>query len=137
MQLKSRILLATVASACIGGAAIAAEHKGLDGTSWKLLQLGQSGTIEGKEPTLSFKDGKVSGSGGCNSFDGPVTTSGEVIEFGALTATKKSCGEQVDAQEAAYMKALKGAQTFENRATSLLINTKEFNEPLSFVPAES
>ena len=31
-------------------------------------------------------------------------------------------------------KALEQAQTFEIRATSLLINTKAFNEPLSFVP---
>ncbi len=56
------------------------------------------------------------------------------IKFGALAATKKACSEEVNAQEAAYFKALEQAQTFEIRATSLLINTKAFNEPLSFVP---
>jgi heat shock protein HslJ len=131
----TRIALALVASAVVGLGATAAEHKGLAGTSWQLLQLGPNGALSENLPTLSFsKDGKVSGSGGCNTFTGTVTESGMAIKFGALAATKKSCSEQVNAQEAAYFKALEQAQTFENRATSLLINTKAFNEPLSFVP---
>jgi heat shock protein HslJ len=131
----SRLVFAAVTCALLGVGAAAAEHKGLDGTSWQLLQLGPNGALSENLPTLSFSaDGKVSGSGGCNTFTGTVTTSGMVIKFGPLTATKKSCSDAVNKQEATYLKALKKAQTYEIRATSLLINTKAFNEPLSFVP---
>ena len=134
----TRLVFAMLASALIGVGADAAEHKGLAGTSWQLLQLGPSGALSENLPTLTFStDGKVSGSGGCNTFNGTVTMSGMAIKFGALAATKKSCSKEVDAQEAAYFKALEQAQTFEMRATSLLINTKAFNEPLSFVPPKA
>jgi len=124
-----------VTTICVAAAAAAAEHKGLEGTSWKLLALGPNGAIEGDEPTLSFSpDGKVSGSGGCNTYSGTATVSGDAIKFSTMTGTKKACSEQVDAQEKSFLKALDQAQTFENRATSLLINTKAFAEPLSFVP---
>ncbi len=131
----TRIAVALLATALVGLSASAAEHKGLAGTNWQLLQLGPNGAMSENLPTLSFSaDGKVSGSGGCNTFSGPVTISGMAIKFGPLAATKKACSEEANAQEAAYLKALEQAQTFEIRATSLLINTKAFNEPLSFVP---
>jgi heat shock protein HslJ len=133
---KSRVLSAAAVSLLASGA-LAAEHKGLEGTSWQLLGLGPNGALEGSQPTLTVgADGKVSGSGGCNTYTGTVTTSGMAIKFTGLTATKKSCTDEQNAQEATYMKALEQATTFENRATSLLINTKSFAEPLSFVPAK-
>jgi heat shock protein HslJ len=136
----SRWLLSTIVLLLLGNLAGAAEPANkvqLAGTSWKLLGLGPNGAIEAALPTLMFGDGgKVSGSGGCNTFTGTVTSSGMVIKFGPLAATKKSCSEQINQQEAAYLKALEEAQTFEIRATSLLINTKKFAEPLSFVPKE-
>ena len=132
----ARLVLAVLACAAIGSVN-GAEHKGLAGTSWQLLQLGPNGALSENLPTLMFSsDGKVSGSGGCNTFTSSATETGMHIKFGAIAATKKACSEQVNAQEAAYFKALEQAQTFENRATSLLINTKAFNEPLSFVPAK-
>ena len=133
---KSRVICIAVAAALAGGA-VAAEHKGLDGTSWQLLGLGPNGAIEGAQPTLTIgADGKVSGSGGCNTYTGAVTTSGMVIKFTGLAATKKACSDEINAQEATYLKALEQATTFENHATSLRINTKAFVEPLSFVPAK-
>ena len=133
---KTRVVCAAVASV-LAAAAFAAEHKGLDGTSWQLLALGPNGALEGSQPTLTVgPDGKVTGSGGCNNYTGAVTTSGMAIKFTGLAATKKACSDEVNAQEAAFLKALEQATTFENRATSLLINTKSFEEPLSFVPAK-
>jgi heat shock protein HslJ len=130
----TRLVLALAASALLGIGATAAD-KGLAGTSWQLLQLGPNGALSENLPTLTFSsDGKVSGSGGCNTFSGTATISGMEIKFGALAATKKACSEEVNQQETAYLKALEQAQTYEMRATSLLINTKAFNEPLSFVP---
>jgi heat shock protein HslJ len=131
----TRLVFAVLAAAVLSAGAAAAEHKGLAGTSWQLLQLGPNGALSENLPTLAFStDGKVSGSGGCNTFTGTVTISGKTIKFGALAATKKACSDEVNAQEAAYFNALEQAHTFEMRATSLLINTKAFNEPLSFVP---
>ena len=134
----TRLVFAVLASVLLGVGAGAAEHKGLAGTSWQLLQLGPNGALSENLPTLTFStDGKVSGSGGCNTFSGTATISGMAIKFGALAATKKACSEEVNAQETAYLKALEQAQTYEMRATSLLINTKAFNEPLSFVPPKA
>jgi heat shock protein HslJ len=133
---KSGVLSAAMVSLLAGGA-LAAEHKGLDGTNWQLLGLGSVGAVEGAQPTLSFSaDGKVSGSGGCNNYTGTVTTSGMAIKFTGLAATKKSCSDELNKQEATFLKALEKATTYENRATSLLINTTEMPEPLSFVPAK-
>ena len=107
----TRLVLALIASAVVGIGASAAEHVELAGTSWQLLQLGPNGALSENLPTLSVsKDGKVSGSGGCNTYSGTVTTSGMAIKFGALTATKKACSKEINAQEAAYLKALEQAR---------------------------
>jgi heat shock protein HslJ len=133
----TRLVLLLAASTLLGMGATAAD-KGLAGTSWQLLQLGPHGALSENLPTLAFStDGKVSGSGGCNTYTGTVTMSGMKIKFDALAATKKTCSKEINAQEASYLKALEKAETFEMRATSLLINTKEFNEPLSFVPPKA
>ncbi len=132
----SRLVFAAVILAVLGANTAAA--KGLEGTSWQLLQLGPNGALSENLPTVSFAArGKVSGSTGCNTFTGTVTTSGMVLKFITLKASsKQSCSEQVEAQETIYLKALEQAQTFELSATNLAINTKAFNEPLSFVPAK-
>ena len=59
-----------------------------------------------------FKDGKLSGNGGCNQYfaDYKVEkldkTSGK-IQIGEISSTRISCGEEIDAQESSYFQALK------------------------------
>ena len=50
----TRLVFAVLAAALVGIGAAAAEHKGLAGTSWQLLQLGPNGALSENLPTLSF-----------------------------------------------------------------------------------
>ena len=128
----SRLIAAAALSVCGAGAVAAGPELG--GTTWRLMQLGPNGALDEAPATLSFsKDGKVTGNGGCNTFEGTYTVSGMVLKFGPLTAGKRVCGEAANKQEANLLKALEQTQTFQLGATQLSINTKMWNEPISFV----
>ncbi len=61
--------------------------------------------------TAEFKDGKLSGSGGCNQYFTGYTvkpcdkTSGQ-IQIGKIGSTLRLCSEEIDAQESSYFQAL-------------------------------
>ena len=106
----------------------------LSGTGWRLVQLGSQGAIEGNQPTLSFAEaGKVSGSGSCNQFNGPVTVNGKSISIGVLASTRMACSGALNAQEATYFKALQQAEWFTVLGNSLTIYTKAMDQPLTFL----
>lgn len=105
----------------------------LGGTSWQLQQLGAKGAIAGSQPTLVFRSaGKVSGTGSCNQFNGTVTIDGKSITFSPLATTRMSCADPLNAQEAAYLKALQQAQWFTVAGNTLTIYTKATEQPLVY-----
>lgn len=61
--------------------------------------------------TAEFKDGKLSGKGGCNQYNASYTvepldqTSGK-IQIQGITSTEIFCGEEINAQEGSYFQAL-------------------------------
>jgi heat shock protein HslJ len=57
-------------------------------------------------PSVTFEDGRVAGSTGCNRFTAPYTV--DAIEITALAATEKACAtpDGIMEQEAAYLAAL-------------------------------
>jgi heat shock protein HslJ len=58
-------------------------------------------------------DGKVSGSAGCNRYNGTYTTSGNSITFSSpMATTMMMCDAPVMEQESAYLKALGEAKTY-------------------------
>ncbi|TCL10257.1 putative lipoprotein [Shimia isoporae] len=58
-------------------------------------------------PELVFaEDGKISGTSGCNRFNGTVEVDGEAMTFGPLASTRMACPGPLDAQEAAFFAAL-------------------------------
>jgi heat shock protein HslJ len=82
----------------------------LDGTSWTLVELGD-GQPALAEPavTVSFQDGQISGSGGCNDYTGSFTLGEEnpfVMTVGPVAATAMACPDPVQSQEDAYFTAL-------------------------------
>jgi len=94
---------------------------GLAGTSWTLSSLGGK-TPTGPIITANFQeDGRVVGSGGCNSYSGAYQVSGDKITIGPTASTMKACPEPVMAQETAYLKALEQAATFKADATQLTL----------------
>ena len=67
----------------------------------------------GTQLSVVFKDGKVSGSSGCNSFHGPFKVEGNALSIGPLATTRKLCSvEGVMAQEREFIAALQTATTW-------------------------
>jgi heat shock protein HslJ len=121
MHLELRTVLVLAISACGGSrpAAIAP----LPGTSWVLLDIGETPAIQPGRATLSFDESsRASGDGSCNRFSGPVTITGDSLAFGPLLATKRACIEEpLNSQETRYLAALERARRYEVAGDSLLI----------------
>jgi heat shock protein HslJ len=61
--------------------------------------------------TLEYSTDRVSGTGGCNRFKGPITIEDDAIQIGPLAATKMMC-EGKSEIEAQYFAALEAARSF-------------------------
>ena len=103
------------------------------GTAWRLDSLGGVGVPESSQATLEFpSEGRASGNGSCNRFNGVVTIEGSTIQFGGLASTRKACAEDVMQREDAYLAALRDAESFEVEGEALRIHVAGQPEPLRF-----
>jgi len=81
------------------------------GSSWNVVEYNNGkqavvSVLAGTRLTAIFdKGGHISGSAGCNEFNGPVKTTPPKIVVGPLSATRKSCSTPagVMEQEAGYL----------------------------------
>ncbi len=79
----------------------------LVGTEWVVEDIGGGGIIDRSHLTLVFdRNGRVSGSGGCNNFNAGFSMSGEGVSFGSAAATMKACSEALMKQERRFFEAL-------------------------------
>jgi heat shock protein HslJ len=62
-------------------------------------------------PTLDYAIDKVSGTGGCNTFNGPITIDDDAVQIGPLASTKMACEGKSDV-ETQYLAALEAARSF-------------------------
>jgi heat shock protein HslJ len=96
----------------------------LTGVKWEVTGYNNGrqavvGPLVGTRLNITFKDGKVSGSGGCNSFHGPFKVDGNALSIGPLATTRKLCpAEDVMAQEREFIAALQTATTWATAACS-------------------
>lgn len=108
----------------------------LPGSAWRLERLSGAAVLGGTLPTLEFPtEGRASGNGSCNRFNGIVSIQDEAIMFGGVAATRKACPEAVMRQEEAYLSALRESVRYEADAEALTIYSAGREEPLRFVPA--
>ena len=83
-----------------------ADAAALEGVPW-VLSSGLD--VEGWEqaaPSVTFEDGTVGGSTGCNRFTASYTVDGDAVEFGMIASTQIACPPPADAVERAYVEAL-------------------------------
>ena len=82
---------------------------------WLLVGYGSQDAptepLPGSSVTLSFGDGELGGSAGCNHYFGDLAIDGATIEVGMLGSTMMWC-ENFMEQESAFLELLGGAQTF-------------------------
>ena len=110
------------------------ETVALWGTAWRLENLAGAAVPDGTQPTLEFaSDGRASGNGSCNRFNGVVTVAGSAIRFDGIAATRKACAEATMRQEDVYFAALRQAESYEIEGETLRIFVAGRPEPLRFV----
>lgn len=96
----------------------------LNGTSWSLGAIDETPTLQGILVTLTFADGQVSGSSGCNSYGGSYKVNGEKITIRSLVSTLMACQDiDIMEQEQTYMQYLQNAQTYQIDSDQLQIAT--------------
>jgi heat shock protein HslJ len=98
----------------------------LNGTIWTLVDLNfdQQPALADTPVTISFQDGQISGSGGCNSYNGSFTLAEENpfgLSIGPVAATQKACPDPILNQETAYFSALEHASQWGYRVGRLAI----------------
>jgi hypothetical protein len=93
----------------------------LEGITWLLDK-----TIPGSEITALFDNGQLSGSAGCNSYNGAYSTTKAAgknqIKVGPLATTMMMCDEALMEQEGLYMSALQSATEFTIEGFALSIS---------------
>jgi heat shock protein HslJ len=105
-----------VALVLLAGCAITSRDATIDlpGTSWVLVDIDGTAPVGETPPTIAFDDqGSVTGTGGCNTFNGDVTIDGSDLSFGPLATTQMACVEDgVADQEAAFLTALQDVTSY-------------------------
>jgi heat shock protein HslJ len=89
----------------------------LEGVLWEVTGYnnGRQAVVSprtGSRLTLTFRDGEVSGSSGCNRFHGQFTVEGNALKIRPLATTRMACEDEVMAQEQAFLRALESATTW-------------------------
>lgn len=91
----------------------------LEGPIWQLQDTLPDTTI-----TATFQGGRVNGSGGCNTYSGSYTLSGQTIAIGPLGTTGLSCAQPVVDQETQYLATLQSAEDYEIQGNELRIDSQ-------------
>lgn len=101
-----------------------AQQAALTGSSWRVVEVwyeAQNGLqpVTGRAPTVAFgADGRISGTGGCNSFSGTYRAGGDTLATSGMASTEMYCyppgaptsGQSAAmVQETAFLAALRSA----------------------------
>jgi heat shock protein HslJ len=120
--------LITLACAAIAPVALAATPASLEGTAWVLA---------GNEAvSLQFEQGRVSGSDGCNRFNGPYLSRGTSLTIGGppLAATQMACPPPVMQQAARFNQALAATRFFRRDGANLRLLAADGSVRATLVP---
>ena len=122
-------LLALAACSPVEPAAPVVES--LDGTSWNLVGFGPpddlTSLVSDTEITIDFDGEQVSGSDGCNLYNGSLSLNGTSIRMGeeGFVTTRRACGQEVMQQENTYLEMLKNVQTYTIENEFLVLHTPD------------
>lgn len=113
------LLLMGVIAGCGGG-----DAGDPTGRTWTLVELGSAPAVEGTLVTLTFSDGQISGSGGCNSYTGSAVwgEDGTLSVDPAVATTLMACEPPVMDQETAFFAMLAEAAEFRVDGDELVLS---------------
>lgn len=97
----------------------------LAGGDWVVSELNGVGLIEDTQVFMAFdpEAGRVSGRGGCNSYEADYSLGGEGISIGMVTTTEMACPEDIVVQESQFYEALRGTSQHGFDETGALVLT--------------
>jgi putative lipoprotein len=104
-------LAAAVAVAGCSSGAAATPAPDLNGTNWRVIEIAGSPTFGSNPPTVSFRNGRIRGDSGCNTFTADVALNQATIDVGEINSTLRLCEGDVGTIETSFMRALIGAST--------------------------
>jgi heat shock protein HslJ len=96
--------------------------------SWTAIQLNGK-PVDGL--TLDYTTDKVSGTGGCNRFNGPISIEDDAIQIGPLATTKMMC-EGKSELESQYFAALEAARSFVVQSNILTLKAEDGHDLIKF-----
>lgn len=96
----------------------APEPPTLEDQDWSKMSV-----LQGTEITATFEGGKVSGTSGCNDYNGSYKIDGNLLSVSNLSSGRKACDQPVMDQETAYLAALEAATAFQVQGEQLLIDS--------------
>ncbi|WP_196259857.1 META domain-containing protein [Pelagibacterium limicola] len=108
------LTISVFAALALGATAFAGGQGGsLDGTSWRLVALGDSAVSDGVTTTLNIDEGAVGGEGGCNVYGGSLALTGQSgIAITEVFSTMMACDDPAMEQERAFFEALSAATRY-------------------------
>lgn len=131
MRVWSLALLALVLLAACGTAPGAPDVEGrtFTGETTEGFDL-----VPGSEITVTFTDGQVSASAGCNTMFGAAEWSGDTLEVENLAMTAMGCDEERHQQDETVAQLLTGGPTVTVQGTTLTIAGNDLRIVLEEVP---
>lgn len=85
---------------------------GLDGRTFLVTRAEGRVLVGGSQIRITFKDGQLSASAGCNSMGGEYRVDGATLTVGMLSMTDMACAEPLMAQDAWFSTFLSGGVTY-------------------------
>ncbi|WBQ06447.1 META domain-containing protein [Kribbella sp. CA-293567] len=105
--------------------------KALDGTRWTLQTVVSgrtaSHTVGADRAHLTIGGARITGSTGCNSFEGMVARTGNKVTIGELGMTLKGCSGDVGKLERSILAVLQGELTYTIEADRLQLRAADGN----------
>ncbi len=90
-----------------------AEAAHLAGSEWRPVEIGGAEVPADTGIFVRFGgEGELTGHGGCNSFFGSYSITGDRIEIGPLGVTRMACPEPVSTREFEFLASLENAKQF-------------------------
>jgi heat shock protein HslJ/membrane-bound inhibitor of C-type lysozyme len=94
----------------------------LQGKEWVVEDIDRRGIIDRSRVTLNFDaQDRVFGRGGCNTYNGRYTLTGENLTVASPVTTLKACAESLMQQEQRFLELLRTVQRFELSENGALI----------------
>ncbi len=126
--------------AMIQAKGIANTNASLEGVSWALdSYIDQQGNtadvLPSTEITALFESGRLSGSGGCNSYSAAYVANGNKINISKIISTMMMCAENISNQESMYLGALEKAAAYNATNDSLEMMDANGTVILTYSPA--